>query len=494
MPTTRSQRARGRGGGHAQGRGGPPVAQGTSAPADPVQGHSGLFYSLRDMSPSSANRAISGIRADFFVDRVRRHESEHGAYFAFQLNRPVSVRIYNPIESGQHVECTCEHYQASRGICEHIYVSAIMNVQSNTLTVAQWLFDGLNALLDTSAASATDGLGRMDIITRASTLYGVIGSRLTSLPTFLNATHDELASDSDDAVEAILSPVFPNVRAEQVRDMLSVFDSARLPDEFGQDFADVAQDETPENFYVADSLSATIYRLATRDESVFKRLRRVITYDTCANAHFLKLRTRARDAFVKLDSYVENGPSESNNQDVPQTARMLRFIVDQICQARDLRTSNGPLSPTVVMKVAEILTEILQEVCNRNEDVYYRIDWDRGTRDDEPERNRNLYAYLIHNPPRFGSSAPIWMKETFVIDRLRQTPTNEWMHLIERLTNIMDQIREFTPDADHPPVAYTKLEEMIQDYTAEAFEPSSSSVQRRPTLEDQRESQRRRFE
>ncbi|KAL8936904.1 MAG: hypothetical protein Q9211_003967 [Gyalolechia sp. 1 TL-2023] len=478
MPTTRSQRARGRGGAHARGRGGPPVSQGTSAPADPVQGHSGLFYSLRDMSPASANRAISGIRADFFVDRVRRHESEHGAYFAFQLNRPVSVRIYNPIERDQHVECTCEEYQATRAICTHIY----------------WLFDGLNALLDASSASATDGLGRVDIITRASTLYGVIGSQLPSLPTFLNASRDELASDSDDAVEAILSPRSPDVRAEQVRDMLSVFDNATLPDEFGKDLTDVASDESPEHFYVPDSLTATIYRLATRDESVFKRLRRVISYDTCANAHFSKLRTRARDVFVKLDSYVEDGGSESNNQDVPKTAKMLRFVVDQICQARNLRASNGPLSPAVVTKVAEILTEIFQEVCNRNEDVYYRIDWDRGTRDDEPERNRNLYAYLIRDPPRFASSAPIWMKETFVIDRLRQTPANEWMHLIERFTNLMDQMRDFASDGDHPPLAYTKLEQMVQDYTAEAFEPSSSSVQRRPTLEDQRESQRRRLE
>ncbi|KAI4186731.1 MAG: hypothetical protein L6R41_003303 [Letrouitia leprolyta] len=478
MPTTRSQRARGRGSGQARTRGGPPVSQGASAPADPVQGHTGLFYNLRDMSPPSANRAISGIRADFFVDRVRRHESEHGAYFAFQLNRPVSVRIYNPVERGQHVECTCEDYQTTRAICTHIY----------------WLFDGLNALLDTSTTSATSGLGRMDVITRASTLYGVIGSQLPSLPTFLNATHDELASDSDDAVEAILSPIFSDTRAEQVRDMLSVFDNTRLPDEYGLDFTDVDSDELPENFYVPDSLAATIYRLATRDESVFKRLRRVITYDICANAHFSKLRLRARAAFVKLDSYVENGPTGSNDQDITRTARILRFLVDQICQARSFRTSNGPLGTTVTTKVAEILTEIFQEVCNRNEDVYYRIDWDRGTRDDEPERNRNLYAYLIHDPPRFAASAPIWMKETFVVDRLRQMPAKEWRHLIERFTNITDQIREFASDEHHPPAAYTKLEKMIQDYTAEAFEPSSSSVQRRPTLDDQRESQRRRFE
>ena len=349
-------------------------------------------------------------------------------------------------------------------------------------------------MLDNSTDSATELLGRMDIITRASALYGLIGSQLPSLPTVLNASHDELASDSDDAVEAILSPTFPNARADQVRDMLSVFDDLRLPDEFGRYLADVPPDYTPENFYVPNNLIATIYRLAVRDESVFKRLRRVITHDVCANVHFSKLRARAREAFAGLDTYVENGPSEGNHQDIPRTARTLRSLIDQICHARNVRTSTGTLSLTVVTKVAEILVEILQEVCNRNEDVYYRIHWDRGQRDDEPEWNRNLYSYLIDDPPRFSASSESWMKDTFVVDRLRQMPAVEWRHLIERLTNILDQIREVTPDEDPPPLAYTNLEQMIQDYTAEAFEPSSSSVQRRPPLGGQRESQRRRFE
>ncbi|KAI4204609.1 MAG: hypothetical protein LQ348_001268 [Seirophora lacunosa] len=475
MPTTRSQRARGRVRSTGRGRGGPASSQGNTAPVLPVQGHSGL---LQAISSTSAARASQGITADFFVDRVRRHESGRGAYFAFQVNRPASVRIYNPIEEGQDIECTCEDFQTTRAICIHIY----------------WLIYGLNALLDTSTASSSGRLGRTDIVTRASAIYGLIGTQLPSLPTMLNATHGDLASDSDDAVEAILSPTFPHARADQVCDMLSVFDTGRLPDEFGRDFAPVPSDEMPHNFYVPHSLAATIYRLAVRDESVFRRLRRVITHDVCANAHFSKLRARAREAFARLDSYVEDGPTPDNNQDIPRCARSLRSIVNEICQTRNIRTSSGPLSTTVVMKVAEILVEILQEVCNRNEEAYYRIHWEREASEEEPERNRNLYAYLIDDPPPFSASTPSWMKETFVIDRLRQMPANEWRHLIERLTTILDQIRDGTPAEDAPPVAYTKLDTMIQDYTAEAFEPSSSSVQRRPTLGDQRESQRRRLE
>ncbi|KAL8731738.1 MAG: hypothetical protein Q9166_003185 [cf. Caloplaca sp. 2 TL-2023] len=432
------------------------------------------------MSPSSANQATSGIAADFVVDRVRRHESDRGAYFAFQMNRPESVRIFDPTQRGQHVECTCEEFQTSQAICIHIY----------------WLFDGLNAVLRAPTASGTQIINRRDVVAQVSALYHLIDSRLPSLPASLSATHDEVASDTDDATEAIISPTIPNIRVEQVRDMLSVFDT-NLPEDYGQGFSPIPAGKGRQNLYVPNDLAATMYQLAVRDETVFGSLREVITHDVCANVHFSKQRARAREALAKLDSYIENGPSDeaqSNDQDIPRCASHLRFIVEQICQTRDSRSSSGPLSASVKRRVAEILVEILQEACNRNEDVYYRIDWERHVANEEPERERNLYAYLIDDPPRFGSSSPNWMKETFVIDRLRQMPADEWRHLIERLTSIVDQMREYMPDEEDPPTAYTKLERMIQEYTAEAFEPSSSSVQRRPTLGGQRESQRRRFE
>ncbi|KAL8701403.1 MAG: hypothetical protein Q9224_000523 [Gallowayella concinna] len=397
------------------------------------------------------------------------------------MNRPESVRIFDPTERGQRVECTCEEFQTSQAICIHIY----------------WLFDGLNAVLCTSAASGTQVINRGDVVDQISALYDRIGSQLSSLPAYLSATHDEIASDMEDAAEKINSPTFPSSRAEQVRDMLSVFDPTILPEDYGRDFGAIRTGNGRPNMYVPNNLAATIFQIGVHDESVFERLRKVITHDICASVQLSKQRARAREAFAELDSYIENGPSDgprNDDQDVPRCANRLRFLVDQICQIRNSRSFSGPLSAAVKRRVAEVLVEILQEVCNRNEDVYYRIDWERDVADDEPERNRNLYAYIIDDPPRLGPSTPDWMKATFVIDRLRQMPADEWRHLIERLTSIVDQIREFRPDEDDPPLAYTKLEKMIRDYTAEAFEPSSSSVQRRPTLGGQRESQRRRFE
>ncbi|KAL8768114.1 MAG: hypothetical protein Q9209_005577 [Squamulea sp. 1 TL-2023] len=433
------------------------------------------------MSPPSASQASSGIAADFVVDRVRRHESDRGAYFAFQMDRPESVRIFDPAERGQHVECTCEEFQSSQTICIHIY----------------WLFDGLNAVLRTPPAPRTQVTSREDVLAQISALYGLIGSQLLLLPASLSATRDETMSDTDDATEVMSSPTFSDVRMEQVRDMLSVFDTVALPENYDPEGVSISNMNERPSLYVPNNLTATIYRLAIRDEKVFRSLRKVITHDICANVHFSKQRVRAREAFERLDNYIENGPSieiEESDQDIPTCGSMLRYVVNQICQIRDSRLSRGPLSATVKRRVAEILVEILQEVCNRNVDVYYRIHWERSVANDEPDRNRNLYAYLIDDPPRFGSSTPNWMKETFVVDRLQQMPADEWRHLIERLTSIVDQMHEYMPEEDDPPVAYTKLERMIQDYTIEAFEPSSSSVQRRPTLGIPRQSQRRRFE
>ncbi len=352
-------------------------------------------------------------------------------------------------------------------------------------------------MLQTPGAPGTQTISPGEVLTQISALYGLIGSRLSLLPTLLGATRDEISSDTEDAMDAVDSPAFFDTRVDQVRDMLSVFDTATLPEDYDPRNASTPAGNEQQDLYVPNNLPATIFQMAVRDEKVFESLRDVVTHDICANVHFSKLRTRAREAFARLDSYIENGPeddAETADHDIPQCATMLRIIVDQICQFRDCRESSGPLSAPVKRRVAEILVGILQEVCNRNEDVYYRIAWEREMANGEPDRNRNLYTYLIDDPPRANSSTPSWMKDTFIIDRLGQMPADEWRHLIERLTSIVDQMRERMEDEDDPPLAYTKLERIIQEYTLEVFEPSSSSVQRRPTLGSHRQSQRRRFE
>ena len=127
MPETRSQTQRGQRGAsraltRGRGRGGN-VASLPVRPITPIVGHSGLLYSTQGLSPGSSQRAAEGLVSEFFVDRLQSHESSSGAYYAFQLKKPISVRIHNPAEGHGRVECTCEDFQQHQSACIHIYVS-----------------------------------------------------------------------------------------------------------------------------------------------------------------------------------------------------------------------------------------------------------------------------------------------------------------------------------------------------------------------------------
>lgn len=61
--------------------------------------------------------------SELYVDRLQRHESPSGAYYAFQLKRPISVRIFSPESGERKIECTCEDHQKKNSFCSHISVS-----------------------------------------------------------------------------------------------------------------------------------------------------------------------------------------------------------------------------------------------------------------------------------------------------------------------------------------------------------------------------------
>ena len=130
MAETRSQRQRGqRGAGRAtpsQGRGrGRAAGQPPSTSINPVRGHSGVLYHTQNLSPNSKIRAAEGLTADFYVDRLHSHEKmDHSdAYYAFQLKKPVSVRIHDPAFGVNRVKCSCGGGDDSV-CCVHIFVSA----------------------------------------------------------------------------------------------------------------------------------------------------------------------------------------------------------------------------------------------------------------------------------------------------------------------------------------------------------------------------------
>lgn len=136
MPETRSQTQRGQEAagrpraGRSRTRGGHAMHT-TTRSNTPIHGHSGLLYDAQNLSPGSAQRATEGLLSEYFVDQLRSHETSQGTYYAFQLKKPVSVRIHDPT-NGNKVECTCEEYQRSKSACVHIYVSREVRCLSST--------------------------------------------------------------------------------------------------------------------------------------------------------------------------------------------------------------------------------------------------------------------------------------------------------------------------------------------------------------------------
>lgn len=335
-----------------------------------------------------------------------------------------------------------------------------------------------------------------------SELYNRIGERIESLPQQLNRLTGDATDSSSENSSTEESHVSRdlNSRQEIVKDILSVFDPKALPGDYGRNFQkDEIRARVSENLYVPGNLAATIYEIAIRDEAFYRRLRKVVTRDICATSYFSKQQLRARAVMSRLDRFVKSGPSENpkvKDVDVPECAKSIQLIIHQICTDRDARASKGPLEAVTSMNAAEILVDILAEVvCNRDKDVY---EGERERDDNEPRRNRNLYLYLIGDPPISNVSAPFGMGDDFIIDRLRSFPAMEWSHLLERLTTILDHIVEKSTSEDEAAArgskAYArKLESILREYTEEVFEPSTSSgLRRRPTTSPPAR-QRRRF-
>lgn len=341
-------------------------------------------------------------------------------------------------------------------------------------------------LIDDSNAT-THTVTQGEVIVQISSLYDLIGQRLGSLPGQLNTTRgDDTDSDYDDsATEASHVSSNSDTRRENTLDILSTFDRKMLPREYSKYLANSPPaTASGRELLVPGNLASTIYRIAIRDETFYRRLRKVVSQDICADVYFSKQMQGAKGIILSLDQPVEN------RMPVGECANRLRYIVHQLCESRDSRASREPLGAEVISKLAEILVDILHEVvCNRNKNVHEKLE------DGEHERDRNLYTYLIGDPPKPDESAPFGLRDFFIIDRLFSFPVNEWKHLLERLTTISEHVRENEEDQPSSRAYLMRLNELIRGYNEDYFEPSLSSWRhRRPTIDSPRESQRMRVD
>ena len=351
----------------------------------------------------------------------------------------------------------------------------------------QWLFDGLRAVFRNQTTAGPRDISDGAMITdEISELYNLIGENMVNLPKELNTTRgSEPSSDTDEDAEEeeeeeeeydvekeeepSISPE-AEVRASLSIDMLSIFDSEKLPDEYASELPEVSVDAAFEDILIPGNLAATIYGLAVREEAFYMHLRKLINGNICAEHYLRKQRRRVQWAISKLDQ-----PSDDPSIKVHVCGETLRQIVREVSLDREARTLKGPLGLRTLATAAQFLVYILESVCEHNKNI-----------NPSPGADANLYTYLISDPSPSEEG-------DFVIDQLRKLPQNEWRHLLERLTEVAEYVRNNASEGRYRSVRYAeKIEGMVRDYTSSVFEPSSSSHQR-PISNYDRESQRRRY-
>src|SRR5439155_17492040 len=85
--------------------------------------------------------------------------------------------------------------------------------------------------------------------------------------------------------------------------------------------------------------------------------------------------------------------------DVAWCASKLRELVKRIRHHLELR---APLGRATKTKAFRLLVTILEEVTNRNHDVYVNITWTREASSNETAVDRNLYQRLIGSSIKAG--------------------------------------------------------------------------------------------
>ncbi|KAL2049768.1 hypothetical protein ABVK25_009991 [Lepraria finkii] len=213
MPVTRSQSQippqRGgrspRGGGRRRGRGRAQPQVG------PIRSHSGIQYDTQMLSPTSSRRAAEGLQSEFMVDRLEGFNFGRDRYYAFQLSKPVAVRIHDPAVGADRIfECTCAEFRNKLRPCAHVW----------------WLFDGLHAVRskDEQGAAAPRPT-QLELTAQFSELFPFIAERQATLPRELNRLGVDVP-DPDDEL-----PV-PDI----LNDILASFYDDMIPDEVNDDF------------------------------------------------------------------------------------------------------------------------------------------------------------------------------------------------------------------------------------------------------------------
>ena len=324
---------------------------------------------------------------------------------------------------------------------------------------------------------------QIELTAQFSELYPFIAEKQATLPRELNRIGgDEDEQDDDLSIPDNGATSSNDDRKDTLCDILASFYDQMISSDVNDEFVDKVSHVSPGGILVEGNLPATIYRLALQDDAFYRRLQQVVPREARAKQYYETQYLRAQAALQRLTQYAQTGPpagrlpGSPRDLDVPECARVLRSLVHQMCEDRDARTVIAPLGAVVASRLAVIIVRLIEHVIQFNRDIYEDAQWNRPRSANEHPRDRNLFAYLIGDPP-YNARFPPWMTDHFVIDRLRDFPTSEWSNLFEVLTAIKDDIEM---DMNGMPMSrqyVSRIDEMLRDYTATVHEPSSSTYQ-----------------
>lgn len=213
-------------------------------------------------------------------------------------------------------------------------------------------------------------------------------------------------------------------REYDVRDMLSFFHPQAVADEY-RDIFDFAVHSN--EVLVPYNLEATLSRLLTQDDVIFRRFEHHIPRERRDIMYLHKMEDKFNESLRQLDEYSASGSLSNWNamtpsdnvafeHNVPWCAQSLIRISDSMSD--NLRWRVG-MSVHNQLQAAATLIRMLEAVRSRNVDVYANHSFRRNRPHGEQLTNRNLYLNLLG-----PQSENIPGRSNFILDALETLPRN----------------------------------------------------------------------
>ncbi|KAL4893326.1 hypothetical protein BDV59DRAFT_207815 [Aspergillus ambiguus] len=392
-----------------------------------IQGNSGISYDLAGLDPDSEARALVGLTSEFEVISCTTTETGYD----FQLLERPRVHL-----DPNAYTCTCSTFTSRPEVaCHHIF----------------WLLDQLHGCLDpqqppSEVALSSDGrsLGLVHI-------EGLLEGNLETVADQLNWQYAR--SEAEGGMS----------RPQNVRDIMSAYSAAVLPEEFRLDLVeDGSQPRTPEQCVVQGDFEATMFRLAVHDDAVYSSLCKAMPPGARAAIYFDKVQERTRRLLADFDRYCQTGQRvEEAPMDVRRVLGELQRNVSRIQQNIVARAPHG------MEGAAKALITLLEDVCNRNKDALDGNQWGGVSFQGEDEDQRNLYHELVGTADETG--------EFFILDALDCLGGSDLHQFLGRLQAILRR-----NEVNRAPKAYIlKLSSLIRQAETQS---TSSGQKRRATV------------